>query len=183
LIDISLLVLEETIFFKTNTCKYGFPYCGPSWPPKTMVWTNLNLHYIRKLSCKYELFWLSGLWEEDFKCPHPIFAFLWLSPLWKGPGPWFVQFWIPFYLRMICTKIRGWGQLLSLITITILITGHRKLLIAITITIIWQFFFWLQLRFQLHTHDFFYYDYDYLSLDRSITIMILITSFWLRLQK
>jgi hypothetical protein len=34
--------------------------------------------------------------KKIFKWLHPIFAFLWLSPLWKGPGPWFVQFWIPF---------------------------------------------------------------------------------------
>jgi hypothetical protein len=34
--------------------------------------------------------------EKILKWPHPIFAFLWLPPLWKGPGPWLVQFWIPF---------------------------------------------------------------------------------------
>jgi hypothetical protein len=33
--------------------------------------------------------------KKIFKWPHPIFG-LWLFPLWKGPGPWFVQFWIPF---------------------------------------------------------------------------------------
>jgi hypothetical protein len=31
-----------------------------------MMWTILNLYYIRKLSCKYDLFWLSGSGEEDF---------------------------------------------------------------------------------------------------------------------
>jgi hypothetical protein len=25
--------------------------------------------------------------KKTFKWPHPIFAFLWLSPLWRGPGP------------------------------------------------------------------------------------------------
>jgi hypothetical protein len=25
-----------------------------------MMWTILNLHYIRKLSCKYDLLWLNG---------------------------------------------------------------------------------------------------------------------------
>jgi hypothetical protein len=38
------------------------------------------------------------------------------------------------YLR--CRE-QGWGRLRSLITITILITGHGKLLITITIMIIW----------------------------------------------
>jgi hypothetical protein len=154
---------------------------APPDPPGTMIWTNLNLHCIRKLSCKYELFWFCGsrdptlflhfcdylpleknlalllnnlnsfhprmictkfdwnwpagsgkdffqymvfpivalsdpwgpwfvqTWlyiyiipesfhvnmnspssvvlEKIFKWPHPILAFLWLYPLWGGPGP------------------------------------------------------------------------------------------------
>jgi hypothetical protein len=32
-------------FFNINTCKYGFPYCGPSQPLGTMMWTILNRHY------------------------------------------------------------------------------------------------------------------------------------------
>jgi hypothetical protein len=35
LIEIGQLVLEKKIVFNVNTCKYGFPYCGPSWPPGT----------------------------------------------------------------------------------------------------------------------------------------------------
>jgi hypothetical protein len=42
---------------------------------------------------------------------------------------------IPF-LKKWCDVRQGWGRLRSLITITILITGHGKLLITITITII-----------------------------------------------
>jgi hypothetical protein len=49
-------------FFSIN----GFPYCGPSRPPGTMISRKLNLHYISKLSCKYDLFWLSGSGEENF---------------------------------------------------------------------------------------------------------------------
>ena len=66
LIEIGLLVLEKKIFFNINICKYSFPYCGPSRPPGIMIRTILNLHYIRKLSCKYDLFWLSGSEEQDF---------------------------------------------------------------------------------------------------------------------
>ena len=33
LIEIGLLVLEK-MFFNINICKYGFPYCGPSRPPR-----------------------------------------------------------------------------------------------------------------------------------------------------
>jgi hypothetical protein len=66
LIEICQLVLKNKILFNINICKYSFPYCGPSRPPGTMMWTTLNLHYIRKLSCKYELFWLIGSGEEAF---------------------------------------------------------------------------------------------------------------------
>ena len=73
LIEIGLLVLEKKIFFNINICKYGFPYCGPSRPPGTML-TILNLHYIRQFSCKYDLFWLSGSGEEDFSMTPPHFC-------------------------------------------------------------------------------------------------------------
>jgi hypothetical protein len=66
LIEIGLLLLGKKIFFNINICKYGLSYCGPSRPPGTMMWTILNLHYIRKLWCKYDLFWLSGSGELDF---------------------------------------------------------------------------------------------------------------------
>jgi hypothetical protein len=65
-IEIGLLVLEEEIFLKINIFKYGLYHCGPSPPPRTMTWTILNLHYIRKLLCKYDLFWLCVSTEEDF---------------------------------------------------------------------------------------------------------------------
>jgi hypothetical protein len=60
----------EEDFFKRflsnlNTCKNGFPYCGPTRPLGTMICTNLNLHYIRRPLCKFELFWLCVL-REDF---------------------------------------------------------------------------------------------------------------------
>ena len=33
--------------------------------------------------------------KKIFKWHHPIFAFSWLSPLWRGPGPSFEQTWSP----------------------------------------------------------------------------------------
>jgi hypothetical protein len=74
------------------------------------IWTNLNLHYIRKLSCKCKLFWLSASWGEDF---------------WNDPTP-FLHFcnYLPFEEdlalnlynsnslnpRIICTKF-DWNWL------------------------------------------------------------------------
>ena len=55
LIEIGL----EDMFFNINTCNYGqlwFSCYGPSRPPGTLIWRNFNLHYVRKLSCKYDLF-------------------------------------------------------------------------------------------------------------------------------
>jgi hypothetical protein len=31
-----------------------------------MIWIKLNLHYVRKLLCKHEVFWPSGSWEKYF---------------------------------------------------------------------------------------------------------------------
>jgi hypothetical protein len=56
---------RRKLFFNINICKYGIPYCGPTRPTGTMLWTILHLHYIRKLSYKYDLFWL-GSSGEDF---------------------------------------------------------------------------------------------------------------------
>jgi hypothetical protein len=96
-----------------------FPIVAPPnlREPWIMICTNSNLHYIRNLLCKSELFWLCGLWQEDmFKCPLPIFAVLLLSALWRGPGTWFVQFWIPF--------TEGWF-VLSLIEIALLVLEKK----------------------------------------------------------
>ena len=80
--EIGLLVQEEKIFFNIKICKYGFPYCGPSRPPGTKMFTILNLHYIKQLSCKYDLFWLSGSGGEDFSMTPPHFCiFVIISPL------------------------------------------------------------------------------------------------------
>jgi hypothetical protein len=34
----------------------------------------------------------SAVLEKIFNWPHPICAFLWLSPLWRGPGPLFESY-------------------------------------------------------------------------------------------
>ena len=79
--------------FQYTNVKKVFPLCPPTWPSGTMICTNLNLHYVRKLSCKSELSQLSASQsKKQFQWPRQIFAFLWLSPLWIGPGPSFVLF-------------------------------------------------------------------------------------------
>jgi hypothetical protein len=41
--------------------------------------------------------------KKIFKWTSPIFAFLWLSPFWRGPGPLFEQFRIPYtYKNDLC---------------------------------------------------------------------------------
>jgi hypothetical protein len=44
-------------------------------PPGTMMWIIVNLHDIKKLSCKYDLFRVSGS-GEDFKMTPPYFVII-----------------------------------------------------------------------------------------------------------
>jgi hypothetical protein len=74
------IVFPEIFFFNINICKYGFPFCGPTQPPGTMMWTILNLHYIRMLSCKYDLFWLSRSGEDVYITPPHFCNFVIISP-------------------------------------------------------------------------------------------------------
>jgi hypothetical protein len=90
-------------FSHWNKCEYVLPYCGPSRPPGTIIWTKLNLNYIRKLSCKYELFWLWGSWE-DFKMIPPYFCKSMIISPWERTWPLFWIIFHSFHPRMICTK-------------------------------------------------------------------------------
>jgi hypothetical protein len=45
---------------------------------------------------RFEQTWICIISESFHVNPHPIFAYLWLSSLWRGPSPLFEQFWIPF---------------------------------------------------------------------------------------
>ena len=103
LVEIGLLVLKKKIFFNINICKYGFPYCGPSRPPWTMMLTILNLHYIRKLSCKYYLFWLSGSGEDFLMTPPHFCIFVIISPL-KSTWPLIWTIYNSLYRRMTYAK-------------------------------------------------------------------------------
>jgi hypothetical protein len=47
--------------------KNSFPYCGPTPPPGAMILTKLILYYVRKLSCKFQLFRASNTCEFFFK--------------------------------------------------------------------------------------------------------------------
>ena len=53
------IVFEKKIFKELLCillCKTLIRHCGPTLPPGTMIWTNLNLHYLRMLPHKYQLF-------------------------------------------------------------------------------------------------------------------------------
>jgi hypothetical protein len=63
--------------------KNCFPSCGPSRPMGIIICTSLNLHYVRKLSCKSELFWLSGSREEKFSMTSPHICSFVIISTWK----------------------------------------------------------------------------------------------------
>ena len=97
------------ICFSINICKYDFPYCSPSRLRGAMVWTILNLHYIRKLSCKYDIFRLSGSGKKYFQMTPPHFCiFVIISPLKKTwPLIWTIL--TSLYPRMTYAKFdRNW---------------------------------------------------------------------------
>jgi hypothetical protein len=69
-------------FSYINSCKNCFLHCGLIRLPGTMIWTNLNTFNVRKLSCKFELFWSYGSWKKDFLKTSPQFCiFVIISPL------------------------------------------------------------------------------------------------------
>jgi hypothetical protein len=54
------VVISKKIFKDISYIKIGknsFPYCGPYRLPGAMILTNLILYNVRKLSCKFQLFW------------------------------------------------------------------------------------------------------------------------------
>jgi hypothetical protein len=102
-IEIGVLILEK-IFFQYNICKYGFPYCGPSWPPEP--WCEQFWIYIISESFHVNMTYsVSVFWRRKFfNEPTPFLHFFDNLPLWTGPGPLLEQFKNSCYLRMICTK-------------------------------------------------------------------------------
>jgi hypothetical protein len=63
-----------------------FPSFEQTWIPSPQGWFLLSLVKIGPVVLE----------KKIFKWPSPIFTFLWLSPLRRGPGPLFEQTWIPF---------------------------------------------------------------------------------------
>jgi hypothetical protein len=58
---------------------------------------NFVLYYIRTISCKFPLSRPSTIFKAKIvNDPHPIFTFLWLSPLWRGLGPYPEMIWTTF---------------------------------------------------------------------------------------
>jgi hypothetical protein len=73
-----------------------FPIVALPDSPGTMICTNLNLHYVRNLSCKYDRFWLSGSRGENLSMPSSNFCIFVIITTLKIGWLFFVQFRIPF---------------------------------------------------------------------------------------
>jgi hypothetical protein len=120
LIEIGLLVLEK-IFVNISICKYVnivFPIVAP--PDPRVPWCEQFWIYIISESFPVNMTYSGSvvLEKKIFEWTHPIFAFLRLSPLLRGPGPLFEQFRIPF--------TQGWFML-SLIEIGLLVLEKKIL--------------------------------------------------------
>jgi hypothetical protein len=75
--------------------------CPPPWPSGTIICTSLNLHNVRKLWWKYELFWLSGSQGKIFTTSPNFCLFVIISPL-KRNWPFICTIWNSLYPRIIC---------------------------------------------------------------------------------
>jgi hypothetical protein len=92
---------RRRFFFNINICKWYyllnmvFPTVAP--PDPQGPWREQFWIYIVSESVHLNLTYSGSvvLEKKIFKWPHPIFAFLWLSPLWRGTGLLFEQFKIP----------------------------------------------------------------------------------------
>jgi hypothetical protein len=73
-------------FPNINIIEYGFPYRGPSW--LRGPWFQETWIYIISESFHVNMTYSDSvvLEKKIFKWPHPIFAFLRLSSLWRGPS-------------------------------------------------------------------------------------------------
>jgi hypothetical protein len=87
-------------FSYIKACKNGFSYRGPNQSPGTLIFTNLNMHYIKKLSGKSE-FSLSSGSQEDFYLTLPYFGlFVIISPV-KRTWSFFSEILNSFHRRVI----------------------------------------------------------------------------------
>jgi hypothetical protein len=113
-LNLTLWFWRRFFFFLNSVYFYSFAIISPWRRVSPFIWTNLNplspgwfvicLHVkIDPVVSEYKI----------FKWPHRIFIFLWLSPLWKGHDPLFVQTWIPFLqfkdnLHQVWLKLAHW---------------------------------------------------------------------------
>jgi hypothetical protein len=83
-------------FFPIYICDNSFSSCGPSQPLGTIICTSLICTVSESFHVNLSYSGSVVLKEKIFQWPHQFFTFLWLSPLWRGTGPLFVQFTISF---------------------------------------------------------------------------------------
>jgi hypothetical protein len=57
---VSTKIFKYFFFYYLSTCTNIYPYYGPTRPPMGMILIKMDFYYLRKLSCKCELFWSSS---------------------------------------------------------------------------------------------------------------------------
>jgi hypothetical protein len=72
--------------------------------PLPFSWTIFNSRHPRMICTKFDWKWPAGSGKVDF---FSIWTILQSSPLWRGPGSLFEQFWIPF--------TQGWFEIGQLV--------------------------------------------------------------------
>jgi hypothetical protein len=90
-------------FFRKRFWKNSFPFCGPTRPPESMILTNVILYYVRKLSCKFGVFWFVVLVKRSSNDPTQFYILVIIYPFKRiWPFKWINL--NSLYLILICSK-------------------------------------------------------------------------------
>jgi hypothetical protein len=87
---------EEDFFFLFSVYFYSFAIISSWRGVIPFIWRNVNPLPLRMIYAILVNISPVVLEKKISKWPHPIFTFLWLFLLRRGPGPLFEQTWISF---------------------------------------------------------------------------------------
>jgi hypothetical protein len=105
-----LTLAHIEIFFQYQIC-ISFPFAPSDLRGQLFQPTSLNCSMSECFHVKFSFSGFIVLKNKIFKWLHPFLTFLYLSPLWRAPGPSFEQTRNSLHPRINCTKFDWIGLL------------------------------------------------------------------------